>query len=116
MHIPLVISQSVTVELEVVVDSFHRHQERVEACGKSHVIQDGAHVVLDVVDLLLVLVDDLVSVEDHVTPEESRQTSREPNTEKPIECLQTFWIKIVPNSQDYFDTLMIMTNVETRPR
>ena len=72
MHIPLVISQSVTVELEVVVDSFHRHQERVEACGQSHVIQDGAHVVLDVVDLLLVLVNNLIRVEDHVATKKSR--------------------------------------------
>ena len=105
-----------TVELEIVFDSSDREDKEVERGGGGDMVENGAEVVLDVVDLLLVLVDDLVSVEDHVTPEESRQTSREPNTEKPIECLQTFWIKIVPNSQDFFDTLMIMTNVETRPR
>ena len=94
LFLPVSFSQSMIVELDIVFDSSDREDKEVERGSGGDMIENGAEIVLDVVDLLLVLVDDLVSVEDHVTAEESRQTSREPNTEKPIECLQTFWIKI----------------------
>ena len=67
MYLPLSFSQSVTRELEIVVDPPDGEDKQVETARSGDMVEDGAEVVLDVVDLLLVLVNDLIGVKYHVT-------------------------------------------------